>query len=264
MIMLTQIDHLQWVQPWMTYILNHPVVQGSVAFSNASTTLNPQKPYSLDNFTYAERTLSLSINIHLTTYYSSSNTSVLNTDPLPTRYSSLICSQEKNSNPFEDGIAPVPPAHTKTFPRRSPSFSRPHPYPRPPLTELSTSNASSSSSTLIKTIDQYLYEYDDEKARILTPILNNIDTNTTTSTTSNTNNQPFQDWTQLSTPTAPITINLGKPLFRQVLEREMAQQIGVMAVSVCGPGGMGDEVRKAVREVQGRTTVEFFEESFSW
>ena len=43
----------------------------------------------------------------------------------------------------------------------------------------------------------------------------------------------------------------------------MANQIGGMAVSVCGPGGMGDEVRKAVREVQGRKTVEFFEESFS-
>lgn len=246
----------------MTYILNHPVVQGSLAFSNASTTLGSQNPYSLDNGTYSERTLSLSINVHLTTYYSN-NTNVFNTDPLPARYSSLICNQEKNNNPFNDEIAPVPPAHSKTFSRGPPSFSRPHPYPRPPLAGLSTSNASSSSSTLYKTADQYYYQHDDEKARILTPSLTNINTNTSTNTNTTTNTT-FQDWTQLSTPTAPVTINLGKPLFRQVLEREMAQQIGAMAVSVCGPGGMGDEVRKAVREVQGRKTVEFFEESFSW
>lgn len=245
----------------MDYILNHPVVQGSVAFSNASTTLGSRNPYSLDNGTYSERTLSISINVHLTTYYSSSNTNVFNTDPLPASYSSLICNQEKGNNPFNDEIAPVPPVYTKTFSRGSPSFSRPRPYPRPPVTKLSTSNASSSSSTVYKTIDEYYHQHDDEKTRILTPDLTNIDVNTSTNTTTNTT---FQDWTQLSTPTAPVTINLGKPLFRQVLEREMAQQIGAMAVSVCGPGGMGDEVRKAVREVQGSKTVEFFEESFSW
>lgn len=261
----------------MAYILNHPVVQGSVTFSNASTTLNSRNPYSLDNDTYYERTLSLSIHVHLTTYYSNSNTNIFNTDPLPARYSSLICNPEKSSDPYDNEIAPVPPAHRKIFSRGSPSFSRPHPYPRPPLAGLSTSNASSSSTTLNETIDQYFYPYDDEKARIFTPNLTTIDTNTSASTSTSTSTNPnpnpntntttnttFQDWTQLSTPTAPVTINLGKPLFRQVLEREMAQQIGAMAVSVCGPGGMGDEVRKAVREVQGRKTVEFFEESFSW
>ncbi|EED19739.1 conserved hypothetical protein [Talaromyces stipitatus ATCC 10500] len=250
------IEHLQWVQPWMTYILNHPVVQSSVAFSNAST-MNSRNPYSLDNCTYSERTLSLSINAHLTTYYSSSNTNVFNTDPIPARYSSIICNPEKTNNvPFYD-ITPVSPAHTKAFPYGSTSFSRPYPYPRP-STELSKSKESSSSSQLNKTIDQYYYEHDDEKARIITPGINKIDINTTAQSSS------FQDWTQLSSPTAPVTINLGKPLFRQILDREIAQQIGAMAVSVCGPGGMGDEVRKAVREVQGRKTVEFFEESFSW
>uniref|UniRef100_A0A093VE74 ferric-chelate reductase (NADPH) n=1 Tax=Talaromyces marneffei PM1 TaxID=1077442 RepID=A0A093VE74_TALMA len=262
------IDHLQWVQPWMTSILNHPVVQGSVAFSNASTTLDSRSPYSIYNDTCFERTLSLSVNVHLTTYYSSSNTDTFNIDPLPARYSSLICNQEKRSNPYNDEITPVTPAHTKTFPKDSPSFSRPYPYPHPHLTELSSPTGSSSSSTLNKTIDQDYYQHDDEKTHILTPSLSNVATKITTTTNTNTNtstrNQLFQDWTQLSTPTAPVTINLGKPFFRQVLEREMAQQIGAMAVSVCGPGGMGDEVRKAVREVQGKKTVEFFEESFSW
>lgn len=37
-----------------------------------------------------------------------------------------------------------------------------------------------------------------------------------------------------------------------------------MAVSVCGPGAMGDDVRRAVRERQGGTVVDLYEESFSW
>lgn len=71
-------------------------------------------------------------------------------------------------------------------------------------------------------------------------------------------------WTKSASATVPITMSLGKPLISQALEREMAQQVGAMAVSVCGPGSMGDDVRHAVREVQGKKTVDFFEEAFSW
>ena len=49
-----------------------------------------------------------------------------------------------------------------------------------------------------------------------------------------------------------------------VLEKEKEDQIGAMAVSVCGPGGLGDSVREAVRNVQGEKTVDLFEETFSW
>ena len=45
---------------------------------------------------------------------------------------------------------------------------------------------------------------------------------------------------------------------------ESENQIGAMGVSVCGPGGLSDEVRRAVRKRQGIRNVDFVEESFSW
>ncbi|KAL1876148.1 hypothetical protein Plec18167_005411 [Paecilomyces lecythidis] len=71
-------------------------------------------------------------------------------------------------------------------------------------------------------------------------------------------------WTGMAPPTVPLTISLGKPHFGRAIEREMMQQVGAMAVNVCGPGSMGDDVRRAVREVQGKKTVDLFEEAFSW
>lgn len=71
-------------------------------------------------------------------------------------------------------------------------------------------------------------------------------------------------WTHLAPPTVPVDIARGKPSFTGVLESEMEEQVGAMAVSVCGPGAMGDDVREAVRGVQERKTVDLFEETFSW
>lgn len=71
-------------------------------------------------------------------------------------------------------------------------------------------------------------------------------------------------WAQAVPSTVPITITLGKPCFGEIVDDETAQQVGAMAVSVCGPGGMGDDVRRTVRSKQGRTTVDLYEETFSW
>ncbi|KIW94177.1 uncharacterized protein Z519_05493 [Cladophialophora bantiana CBS 173.52] len=51
-----------------------------------------------------------------------------------------------------------------------------------------------------------------------------------------------------------------------LLNNEIGRQIGAMYVSVCGPGGLADDVRDAVREhlKTGDTDLEFYEESFSW
>lgn len=49
-----------------------------------------------------------------------------------------------------------------------------------------------------------------------------------------------------------------------IMEGAKAEQVGAMAVSICGPGGMGDDVRRAVRERQGRRVMDLYEESFSW
>ncbi|PLN79544.1 ferric reductase [Aspergillus taichungensis] len=71
-------------------------------------------------------------------------------------------------------------------------------------------------------------------------------------------------WAQAVPSTVPITITLGKPCFGEIVDDETAQQVGAMAVSVCGPGGMGDDVRRTVRSKQGTTTVDLYEETFSW
>ncbi|CAK49168.1 hypothetical protein CBS115989_2301 [Aspergillus niger] len=69
----------------------------------------------------------------------------------------------------------------------------------------------------------------------------------------------------ISAPTGvAISINNGRPCFQETLEVEMAHQVGAMAVSVCGPGEMGDDVRQVVREKQGSKKVDFYEETFSW
>lgn len=76
--------------------------------------------------------------------------------------------------------------------------------------------------------------------------------------------QPETLWTDCAPYNVPVSVNHGKPCFKSLLEHEKSQQIGALAVSVCGPGGLGDSVREAVRDVQGEKTVDLFEESFSW
>ncbi|KAI9037795.1 ferric reductase family protein [Aspergillus affinis] len=71
-------------------------------------------------------------------------------------------------------------------------------------------------------------------------------------------------WANTVPPTVPISLNFGKPSFDHILETEKATQVGAMAVSVCGPGAMGDDVRKTVREKQGSQTMDLYEETFSW
>ncbi|KAI0874071.1 ferric reductase like transmembrane component [Hypoxylon argillaceum] len=57
----------------------------------------------------------------------------------------------------------------------------------------------------------------------------------------------------------------GRPSVSTIMQREVEQQVGAMAVTVCGPGALADDVRQAVREVQSTDHVlDFFEESFSW
>ncbi|KAI5812407.1 ferric reductase like transmembrane component-domain-containing protein [Pyronema omphalodes] len=52
--------------------------------------------------------------------------------------------------------------------------------------------------------------------------------------------------------------------FNTLLNMELDQQMGAMAVTVCGGGSLSDDVRAAVRAVQSRGNVDFVEEAFSW
>lgn len=247
----------------MTFILTHPVVQGAITFPNALSGANSPNPFSLESDAHSHNTLSLSINVHLTTYYSSNSiANVFSTDPSPAPYSSPICDEKKNNNSShvdnESDATHAHSAQTTPNPHEPASFLHLHQQSRPFSRGALANPDFSSSLTILNTISNY---YEDDENSI--PIQETTNRSRSPSLITNNNPSP-QDWTQLGSPTVPVTIDLGKPLFRQVLEREMAQQIGAMAVSVCGPGGMGDEVRKAVRDVQGKKTVEFFEESFSW
>ncbi|KAJ6167065.1 Riboflavin synthase-like beta-barrel [Penicillium chermesinum] len=75
---------------------------------------------------------------------------------------------------------------------------------------------------------------------------------------------PETPWTECAPSNVPVSVEYGKPCFKTLLENEKAEQVGALAVTVCGPGGLGDSVREAVRHVQGEKTVDLFEESFSW
>jgi hypothetical protein len=69
-------------------------------------------------------------------------------------------------------------------------------------------------------------------------------------------------WTRTSALSVLTTV--GKPCIDEVLEKEMRTQIGAMVVSVCGPGHLGDDVRKAVRARQRIARIDLQEEAFSW
>ncbi|KAL8724960.1 MAG: hypothetical protein Q9181_006595, partial [Wetmoreana brouardii] len=50
----------------------------------------------------------------------------------------------------------------------------------------------------------------------------------------------------------------------RIVEDEFEKRVGAMAVTVCGPGALADEVRMSVRERVKEGVVDFVEESFSW
>ncbi|KAK7415221.1 hypothetical protein QQX98_006068 [Neonectria punicea] len=56
----------------------------------------------------------------------------------------------------------------------------------------------------------------------------------------------------------------GRPNVPLILKKEVQEQMGAMCVTVCGPGALADDVRGGVRAAQGRTVVDFVEESFTW
>ncbi|KAI0431823.1 ferric reductase like transmembrane component [Xylaria sp. FL1042] len=57
----------------------------------------------------------------------------------------------------------------------------------------------------------------------------------------------------------------GRPNVSTILQKEVEQQVGAMAVTVCGPGALADDVRQAVREVQSTgNEISLFHESFTW
>ncbi|CAM1502803.1 Fc.00g075790.m01.CDS01 [Cosmosporella sp. VM-42] len=69
---------------------------------------------------------------------------------------------------------------------------------------------------------------------------------------------------EIHSPSSTVQMFPGRPNIETLLAREQEQQVGAMAVSVCGPGALSDEVRRAVRGRQARSNIDFIEEAFSW
>jgi DMSO/TMAO reductase YedYZ heme-binding membrane subunit len=69
---------------------------------------------------------------------------------------------------------------------------------------------------------------------------------------------------EIHSPSATVQMFPGRPNVKLILENEVKEQVGAMCVTVCGPGGLADNVREAVREVQEQGVVDFIEESFTW
>lgn len=64
--------------------------------------------------------------------------------------------------------------------------------------------------------------------------------------------------------TGSVTMHPGRCNPKTIIEKEMAERIGAMGVTVCGPGAFSDSVRSAVREQVGLGNVDFVEEAFTY
>ncbi|MCJ1483269.1 hypothetical protein MMC06_003436 [Schaereria dolodes] len=69
---------------------------------------------------------------------------------------------------------------------------------------------------------------------------------------------------EVVSPSTTVQMFPGRANAKVLVEKEMRDRVGAMAVTVCGPGAFADDVRAAVRGVVGEGTVDFVEESFTW
>ena len=69
---------------------------------------------------------------------------------------------------------------------------------------------------------------------------------------------------EIHSPSTTVLMFPGKPNINSLVEKESRDQVGAMGVSVCGPGGLADEVRCAVRKRQEERNVDFLVEGFGW
>jgi hypothetical protein len=69
---------------------------------------------------------------------------------------------------------------------------------------------------------------------------------------------------EIHSPSASVQMFPGKPDVNALIAKEQERQVGAMAISVCGTGGLSDDVRKGARERCEDSEIDFFEEAFSW
>ncbi|CAD6588081.1 MAG: hypothetical protein ASARMPREDX12_003155 [Alectoria sarmentosa] len=69
---------------------------------------------------------------------------------------------------------------------------------------------------------------------------------------------------EIHSPSSTVQMFPGKPNVDALVEMESREQVGAMGVGVCGPGGLGDDVRAAVTKRQRARNVDFLEDGFGW
>lgn len=69
---------------------------------------------------------------------------------------------------------------------------------------------------------------------------------------------------EIQSPSATVQMFPGKPNVQALLDQEIGSAVGAIGVSVCGVGGLADDVRKGCRTWMDRVNIDFHEESFSW
>ncbi|KAI0480613.1 ferric reductase like transmembrane component [Xylariaceae sp. FL0804] len=69
---------------------------------------------------------------------------------------------------------------------------------------------------------------------------------------------------EIHSPSSTVQMFPGRPNIDTLMAMEMENQVGMMGVTVCGPGALSDEVRQAVRRKQYDGAIDFIEEAFSW
>ncbi|KAH8692715.1 putative ferric-chelate reductase [Talaromyces proteolyticus] len=69
---------------------------------------------------------------------------------------------------------------------------------------------------------------------------------------------------EIHSPSSTVQMFPGRPNINTVLDMEIENQVGALGVMVCGSGGMADDVRRACRERQAISNIDFIEESFTW
>ena len=66
-------------------------------------------------------------------------------------------------------------------------------------------------------------------------------------------------------PSNSVFVKKGRPDMGAVVKREGEWRLGCLGVSVCGPGGLQDDARAAVRrEIKNGTNIEYVEQAFGW
>ncbi|KAI9791405.1 MAG: hypothetical protein M1816_003973 [Peltula sp. TS41687] len=69
---------------------------------------------------------------------------------------------------------------------------------------------------------------------------------------------------EVISPSATVQMYPGRPQPQVILDKEIDDRIGTMAVTVCGPGSLADSVRQAARKRADVVALDFVEESFTW